>query len=349
MKDTVLKENVMNNNKNEKENVTMENKNNTNAGYVDIRSGLSTKKMLNYRCEGEGVYYEFPHYLIHSENHRIQCDSDTFIDITAMTSYNEKVTVLIKRSDLNTAGFKLFINDRLTASLNCINKMKIKNSENIERYACYRELRTLVDFINKYKINWMVKDGEITLVHTIDERYKHFAVVEFYDDGSECEYEYAENHLTEDDCNAERIKAFINKSNNVRKCYSLQYIEEVIYMIENDDELDKEIIIKMWKIVLKNLIRAFNRKRKEGWSIENIWKSRYGEALNMFIEFICNSNKFVKELTGKYAHFSIKVNEDCTLNLTIDYAHQEELDYVITNSSQEIYKPGDEITVSHQG
>lgn len=102
MKDEVLKENNMNN-KNEKENVIMENKNNVNAGYADIRLGLSTKKMLDYRCEGN-AYYEFPHYLIHSENHHIQCDSDTLIDITAITSYNENVTVLIKRSDINVPG-----------------------------------------------------------------------------------------------------------------------------------------------------------------------------------------------------------------------------------------------------
>ena len=345
MKDEVLKKNNMNN-ENEKENAIMENKNNTNAG-VDIRSGLSTKKMLDYRCEGGDAYYNFPHYLIHSKNHLIQCDSDTLIDITAITSYNEKVTVLIKRSDLNVPGFKLFINDRLTASLNCINKMKIRNSEDIERYACYRELRTLVDFINKYKINWMVKDGEISIVHTIDERYKHFAIVEFYDDGSECEYEA----LTEDDvCNTERFKAFVNKSNDVRKCYSLQYIEDVMDMIENDNEIDKEIIVKTWKIVLKNLIRAFNRKIKEGWDIKNVWESNYGKVIDMLAEFICNSNKFVKELTGEYAQFSIKVNDNRTLRLTIKYGREkgEELDYMI-RTSQKIYNPGDEISVSHQG
>ena len=312
----------------------------------DVLLGISTKKMIGYYCEGEDTAYIFPHYLIHSKKHMIQCDNtDTLIDITAITSYNENVTVLIKRSNLNTPGFKNFLNNRLTASLNFINKMKIKNSEDTERYTCYIELRTLVDFINKYikELHWMTKSGEIALIHTIDERYKRFAVIEFYDEG-ECEYK--ENPLYED----ERFKEFVDKSNDGRKCYSLSYIEDVINMLESDDDIDKKILAKKWKLVFTNLTRAFNRKRKEGWTIQNVWKSNYGKAINMLIDFVGTNNTFIKELTDEYAQFSIKVTDDRKLRLTFKSESEEgeELNYM-TQSSQDVCNPGDEITVSHQG
>lgn len=363
--DVKINDAVITLNKIEKENVIM---NNTNKDYEemftkarldsnteairDVLLGVSTKKMIGYYCEGEDTAYIFPHYLIHSKKHMIQCDNtDTLIDITAITSYNENVTVLIKRSDLNTPGFKNFLNNRLTASLNCINKMKIKNSEDTERYTCYRELRTLVDFINKYikELHWMTKSGEIALIHTIDEGYKRFAVIEFYDEG-ECEYK--ENPLYEDDklYKDERFKEFVDKSNDGRKCYSLSYIEDVINMLESDDDIDKKILAKKWKLALTNLTRAFNRKRKEGWTIQNVWKSNYGKAINMLIDFVGTNNTLIKELTDEYAQFSIKVTDDRKLRLTFKSESEEgeELNYM-TQSSQDVCNPGDEITVSHQG
>lgn len=147
----------------------------------------------------------------------------------------------------------------------------------------------------------------------------------------------------------ERFKEFVDKSNDGRKCYSLSYIEDVINMLESDD-IDKKILAKKWKLVLTNLTRSFNRKRKEGWTIQNVWKSNYGKAINMLIDFVRTNNTFIKELTDEYAQFSIKVTDDSKLRLTFKSESEEgeELNYM-TQSSQDVCNPGDEITVSQQG
>jgi len=316
-----------------------------------------------------GAIYYFPHYIIKSDT-RIEPDvmDADMVDITHICDYPDDIIVLIDKKDMSCKGFNRYILDTKSDMLICLNKLKIKFSEDPERFTAYRQMVTMVKFINKYnKYIHLLPDNDVkwVLVHTLnyidngdEKKYREYRIVtlnipsnvttDIRIKNPSVLNNNAENPLIKDDvCNTERFKAFVNKSNDERKYCSLQYIEDVIDMIENDDELDKEIIIKLWKIVLKNLIRAFNRKRKEDWNIENIWESNYGKALNMFIEFICNNNKFVKELTGKYARFSIKVNDNRTLNLTIKYERGEELDYML-RTSRKIYNPGDEITVSHQ-
>jgi hypothetical protein len=221
MKDEVLKENNMNN-KNEKENVIMENKNNGNhkeeingVRYVNtthktftnmmygrcndfLKLNLSTRKVTEYKCDlgpapddaskEWGAIYLFPHYLIESPKYRIEPDiQDTdLVDITDICSYNELLTVLIDKNDMSCPGFKRFILDTLDNMLNTVNGCKIPTTIDPERYLSYRKLMTMIQFINKYNkyLNILPYRFKNVLVHILD------------NNNGECGYYYRYNIAT---------------------------------------------------------------------------------------------------------------------------------------------------------
>lgn len=114
---------------------------------VNIYTGDVDEQLNN------GVVYYFTHYLIHLGPYSHNINSFGYDEITFITEYNEDLIVLIKRSDMSQKGFNLFLSDRLISNMRSINKIKIKASEKLENYKMYRDLCTLISFINKYNSN----------------------------------------------------------------------------------------------------------------------------------------------------------------------------------------------------
>jgi len=118
-----------------------------------------------------GAIYYFPHYLIKSDC-RIEPDViDTdMVDITHICSYPDDTIVLINKKDMSYQGFRTFILDTRTDMINCLNKLKIKFNEDPEKFVAYRQMMTMIQFINKYNKYICVspnKDSKWILVHTL--------------------------------------------------------------------------------------------------------------------------------------------------------------------------------------
>lgn len=134
-----------------------------------------------------GVIYYFPHYIIKSDC-RIEPDViDTdMVDITHICDYPDDTIVLINKEDMNCNGFKRYILDTRADMLSCLNKLKIKFSEDPERFTAYRQMMTMVQFINKYNKYIHISpnnDTKWVLVHTLHSidnggrKYREYRIV----------------------------------------------------------------------------------------------------------------------------------------------------------------------------
>lgn len=135
----------------------------------------------------KGIEYKFNHILVKS-NKWIQPDideEDSVIEITYITDYAEQYTVLIDKRELKTFAFQKFLRDRLIYTLSSLNRGKF--STNIENVRMYRDMRTLINFCNKYrglisipkrnKPLDKVFNQRFMLIHTKGEYY-NFAIAE---------------------------------------------------------------------------------------------------------------------------------------------------------------------------
>jgi hypothetical protein len=150
---------------------------------------LSTRKVTEYKCDlgpapddaskDWGAIYLFPHYLIESPKYRIEPDiQDTdLVDITYICTYNELLTVLIDKKDMSCPGFRRFILDTLDNMLHTVNECKIPKTRDPENYLSYRQLMTMICFINKYN----------EYLHILPYRFKN-VLVHIFGDNDECGY-----------------------------------------------------------------------------------------------------------------------------------------------------------------
>ena len=125
-----------------------------------------------------GAIYLFPHYRIVSSKYQIEPDvEDTgLLDISDICIYsNEMFTILIDKKDMTCQGFKMFILDTLDNMLHAVNECKIPKTIDPENYLSYRQLMTIICFINKYN----------EYLHILPYRFKNVLVL---DDNDECCY-----------------------------------------------------------------------------------------------------------------------------------------------------------------
>lgn len=172
---------------------------------------LSTRKVDEYKCDlgpapddaskDWGVVYLFPHYLIESPKYRIEPDiEDTdLIDITYICIYNEHTIVLIDKKDMNCPGFRRFILDILNNMLHTVNECKIPKSRDPENYLSYRQLMTMICFVNKYNeyIRILPYRTKNVLVHILGDnecRYRRYAIATIAENGKNI-VEVANSHL----------------------------------------------------------------------------------------------------------------------------------------------------------
>ena len=159
---------------------------------------LSTLKVTEYKCDlgpgpddaskDWGAVYLFPHYLIKSPKYRIEPDiQDTnLVDITYICSYNETLTVLIDKKDMSCEGFRRFIFDTLENALHTVNGCKIPKTKEPENYTSYRQLMTLICFVNKYS-KYLHYRFRYVLVHILGDnkcRYRRYTIIAIDEKGS---------------------------------------------------------------------------------------------------------------------------------------------------------------------
>ena len=136
-----------------------------------------------------GAIYLFPHYRIVSSKYRIEPDrEDTdMLDISDIcTHHNELFTILIDKKDMSCQGFKMFILDTLDNMLHAVNECKIPKTIDPENYLSYRQLMTIICFINKYN----------EYLHILPYRFKYVLVHILDDNNDECGYYYRYNIAT---------------------------------------------------------------------------------------------------------------------------------------------------------
>lgn len=172
---------------------------------------LSTRKVTEYKCDlgpgpddaskDWGAIYLFPHYLIESPKYRIEPDiQDTdLVDITYICTYNELITVLIDKKDMSCPGFRRFILDTLDNMLYTVNGCKIPKTRDPENYLSYRQLMTMICFINKYNkyLSILPYEFKNVLVHILGDnecRYRRYAIATIAEN-SKVRGDVMNNHL----------------------------------------------------------------------------------------------------------------------------------------------------------
>jgi hypothetical protein len=99
----------------------------------------------------KGAKYMFLHYVITPKDIRIQTRDTSFVDISRLVEYGEESIVLIKKENLNVAGFQRLLRDRIINNLFFLNTSHFKCDTDVKKIKAYRDLMTLVEFCNKYK------------------------------------------------------------------------------------------------------------------------------------------------------------------------------------------------------
>lgn len=134
----------------------------------------------------KGIKYRFHHFIINNCSMWMEPETDQteFVDITHITNYNETCSVLIRRPDMVSPGFKRFLRDRIIFTLSFFNKsnFQAKDSRLLEDIKSYRDLMTLVCFCNKYRNTLSIGIGntedeisrfflhKYVVMHTVDYR-----------------------------------------------------------------------------------------------------------------------------------------------------------------------------------
>jgi hypothetical protein len=241
-----------------------------------------------------GVIYYFPHYIIKSD-YRIEPDViDTdMVDITHICSYPDDIIVLINKKDMNCNGFKRYILDTKADMLSCLNKLKIEFNEDPEKFAAYRQMMTMVQFINKYNKYICIspnKDSKWTLVHTLNsidngrKDYREYCIVIF--DGIK---------TMNTDVRIKNPSVLNNEVENYRNDNpEYKYDVEMNFITKMSDKIDykiashdafKDDLITNTNYNLRKLVKEFNEKADE-IGIEKAWKAKVGFIILKYIDYI---------------------------------------------------------------
>ena len=243
--------------------------------YQDFSNfNLSTRKVTEYKCElgpgpddaskDWGAIYLFPHYLIESSKYIIEPDiEDTdLVDITNICAYNEFFTVLIDKKDMSCPGFKRFIMDTVQNMLNTVNGCMIPKARGPENYLSYRQLMTMICFINKYN----------EYLDILPYRFKYVLV--HIGDNDECGYyRYAIATIADYDYRYETGINFITKMS-----------DKIDYKIAAHDVFRDDLITN-YNYNLRKLVQEFNEKADEV-GIEEAWKTKVGFIILKYIDYI---------------------------------------------------------------
>lgn len=274
---------------------------------------LSALKVTEYKCDlgpgpddaskDWGAIYLFPHYLIKSPKYRIEPDiEDTdLVDITYICTYNELLTVLIDKKDMSCIGFRRFILDTLDNMLYTVNGCMIPKTRDPENYLSYRQLMTMICFINKYNkyLRILPYRFKNVLVHILGDnecRYRRYAIATIAENGKEVRSNTMNTHLVE--------KSTVNKTANYE--YRDDYrddnpkykYEAAMNFTKMSDKIDYEIashdtftadLITYYDGNLRKLVKEFNEKADEV-GIEEAWKKKVGFIILKYIDYIAEFN-----------------------------------------------------------
>jgi len=273
-----------------------------------------------------GVIYYFPHYLIKSD-YRIEPDviNTDMVDITHICSYPDDTIVLINKKDMNCNGFKRYILDTKADMLSCLNKLKIKFNEDPEKFVAYRQMVTMIQFINKYNKYIYIspnEDSKWILVHTLHsidngrKDYREYCIV--ISDGIKAMNTDVRiknpSVLNNKDEATLKIKPEFIFDKPVMTTEKKPYISSYLIAVEdyrNDNpeykyDVEMDLITKMsdkidYKIAshdafkddlitnynynLRKLVKEFNEKADE-IGIEKAWKTKVGFIILKYIDYI---------------------------------------------------------------
>lgn len=220
----------------------------------------------------KGIEYKFNHILVKS-NKWIQTDideEDSVIDITYITDYAEQYTVLIDKREMRTFAFQKYLRDRLIYTLSCLNRAK--TSTNPENVRMYRDMRTLINFCNKYRSLISVPkrnkpldrvfNQRFMLIHTKGEHY-NFAIAELpvnpIDDGSDSMSIF--NSIKYDDVNK---KMTDNTSSDTLSDITVQQKEAFMRDILLDITTQEEALVKDSLSDISDKLCYYTNKLKRG-------------------------------------------------------------------------------------
>lgn len=241
-----------------------------------------------------GVIYYFPHYIIKSD-YRIEPDViDTdMVDITHICSYPDDIIVLINKKDMNCIGFKRYILDTKADMLSCLNKLKIKFNEDPEKFAAYRKMMTMVQFINKYNKYICIspnKDSKWTLVHTLNsidnggKDYREYCIVIF--DGIKTMNTNV--RIKNPSVLNNEVENYRNDNPEYKYDVAMNFItkmsDKIDYKIASHDAF-KDDLITNYNYNLRKLVKEFNEKADE-IGIEKAWKTKVGFIILKYIDYI---------------------------------------------------------------
>ena len=319
---------------------------------------LSTQKVDEYLCDlgpapddankDWGCVYQFPHYLIYSPIYRIEPDmDDDMVDITPICAYNENTTVLISKKDMSKPGFKRFILDSCDSIIALLNGLKIPVTKDPENVAAYRQMMTMIQFINRYNKyihifnNYNFKD---VLVHSLDHNYRVYRIAIIPEDGSirgDETISYYDENLNEKivnknvdvindkddasvypttkqpiavDMDEDKLKEHVKRLSRARFIRSMM-----------KDENLKQKLCADWPKYLEGLIDLFNDEIKDGCPIKNAWDTSIGKIIKEFVDFIYDNAAYICKLRQEEdITFTIKVNKQCQLELLIGVYEEDD-------------------------
>lgn len=267
---------------------------------------LSTRKVTEYKCDigpapddaskDWGAIYLFPHYLIESHDYIIEPDiNDTdLVDITDICAYNELITVLIDKKDMSCPGFRRFILDTLDNMLHTVNSCDIPKTRDPENYLSYRQLMTMICFINKYNkyLSILPYEFKNVLVHSIGDEccYRRYAIATIVENGKVFGDIMNANHVEKSTAkkNADADYDYRNDNPEYKYDVAMNFItkmsNKIDYKIASHDAF-KDDLITNYNYNLRKLVKEFNEKADE-IGIEKAWKTKVGFIILKYIDYI---------------------------------------------------------------
>ena len=122
------------------------------AYTCDLDFGVNNEHPESY----EGVVYYFDHWVICTPGIISQPCTDIredWVQATYLLEYKEDMQVLMRKKDLNQIGFRLYLTERIKNTINFLNRSNFPASHNLEDIKAYRDIATMLSFINKYDID----------------------------------------------------------------------------------------------------------------------------------------------------------------------------------------------------
>ena len=292
-----------------------------------------------------GRTFKFKHILI-TNGQYIQPDYNCFgdkdiIDITHVTSYPEGYIALIDASEGLPEDLYWYLDYRAQLLLRIVNEHR-DHYKDIENCAAYRDLITVICFMNKYSKKFKDSKGfyrilirtyanatpdkfVITCVNYWDvnkhgpkpipilenTRYKDYSGA-FDFDASKI---YNNNNVNEikNVCTTDtaEVKDFDPATLYPTRFNPVNVDEMINNMLEQTYNVDKLLTNNCWKSALTFMICTFNAYIDAGKSLQEVWELPIGKYLRRFINNLFENGTNSKADIG----FSIRVGDDCKLIL----------------------------------